>query len=138
MNNDFRYVMQDMTNLYLGARYTYEELMNVDEVPFKLKTIFSHYMLKEIAGNTTLENHLFFMKKTDESYLIYKQMKTRFKLNVFREDGHGKGKPGYVQKEYRIEEIVEGNESAFLHENMNTIFVEEMHITKLGLLAVGI
>ena len=78
------------------------------------------------------------MKKTDESYLIYKQMKTRFKLNVFRENGHGKGKPGYVQKEYKVEEIVEGPESAFLHENMNTIFVEEMHITKLGLLAVGI
>ena len=44
----------------------------------------------------------------------------------------------YVQKEYKIDEIVEGPESAFLHENMNTIFVEEMHITKLGLLSVGI
>ena len=138
MNNDFRYVMHDMTNIYIGAKHTYDELMNIDEVPFKLKTILSHYMLKEIAGNTTLENHLFFMKKTDESYRIYKQMKTRFKLNVFRENGHGKGKPGYVQKEYKIDEIVEGPESAVLHENMNTIFVEEMHITKLGLLSVGI
>ena len=71
MNNDFRYVMHDMTNIYIGAKHTYDELMNIDEVPFKLKTILSHYMLKEIAGNTTLENHLFFMKKTDESYRIY-------------------------------------------------------------------
>ncbi len=138
MNNDFRYVMHDMTNLYIGGKYTYDELMGVDEIPFKLKTIFSHYMLKEVAGNTTLENHVFFMKPTDESYLVYKQMKTRFKLNVFREDGHGKGKPGYVQKSYKLEEIVEGKEAAFLHENMDTIFVEEMHITKLGLLSVGI
>ena len=138
MNNDYRYVMHDMTNVYIGAKYTYDELMDVDEVPFKLKTIFSHYMLKEIDGNTTLENHLFYMKKTDESYLVYKQMKARFKLNVFRENGHGKGKSGYVQKSYKINEIVEGPEAAFLHANMNTIFVEEMHITKLGLLSVGI
>ena len=51
--------------------------------------------------------------------MIYKQMKAKFKLNVFREDGHGKGKPGYVQKEYKIQDIVEGPEAAFLHENMN-------------------
>ena len=62
----------------------------------------------------------------------------KFKLNVFREDGHGKGKPGYVQKEYKIQEIVEGKEAEFLHANMNTIFVEELHLTTLGLLAVGI
>ena len=47
MNNDFRYVMQDMTNVYIGAKYTYDEIMNVDEVPFKLKVILSHYMFIE-------------------------------------------------------------------------------------------
>ena len=138
MNNDFRYVMQDMTNVYIGAKYTYDEIMNVDEVPFKLKVILSHYMLKEIAGNTTLENHIFYMKPDDMSYMVYKRMKARFKLNVFKEDGHGKGKPGYIQKEYKIQDIVEGPEAAMLHEKMNQIFVEEMHITKLGLLSVSV
>ncbi len=138
MNNDFRYVMQDMTNVYIGAKYTYDEIMNVDEVPFKLKVILSHYMLKEIAGNTTLENHIFYMKPDDMSYMVYKRMKARFKLNVFKEDGHGKGKPGYIQKEYKIQDIVEGPEAAMLHEKMNQIFVEEMHITKLGLLSISI
>ena len=84
MNNDFRYVMQDMTNVYIGAKYTYDEIMNVDEVPFKLKVILSHYMLKEVAGNTTLENHIFYMKPADMSYMVYKRMKARFKLNVFK------------------------------------------------------
>ncbi len=138
MNNDFRYVMQDMTNVYIGAKYTYDEIMNVDEVPFKLKVILSHYMLKEVAGNTTLENHIFYMKPDDMSYMVYKRMKARFKLNVFKEDGHGKGKPGYIQKEYKIQDIVEGPEAAMLHEKMNQIFVEEMHITKLGLLSISI
>ena len=120
------------------AKYTYDEIMNVDEVPFKLKVILSHYMLKEVAGNTTLENHIFYMKPDDMSYMVYKRMKARFKLNVFKEDGHGKGKPGYIQKEYKIQDIVEGPEAAMLHEKMNQIFVEEMHITKLGLLSVSI
>ena len=78
------------------------------------------------------------MKPDDMSYMVYKRMKARFKLNVFKEDGHGKGKPGYIQKEYKIQDIVEGPEAAMLHEKMNQIFVEEMHITKLGLLSISI
>lgn len=138
MNNDFKYVMHDMTNIYIGAKYTYDEIMNNDEVPFKFKVILSRYMLKEVAGDTTLENHVFFMKPTDESYLLYKQMKAKFKLNVFQENGHGKGKPGYVQKVYKVQDIVEGKDAEFLHANMDTIVVEELHITTLGLLAVSV
>lgn len=137
MNNDYKYVMHDMTNIYIGAKYTYDEIMDNDDVPFKFKTILSRYILKEVAGNTTLENHIFYMKKEDMSYMIYKQMKAKFKLNVFKEDGHGKGQPGYVQKEYKIQDIVEGKDSIELHEKMNQIFVEELHITSLGLLAVS-
>ncbi|MDD6202817.1 MAG: hypothetical protein PUB13_07755 [Lachnospiraceae bacterium] len=134
-NNDFKYVMQDMTNVYIGAKFTYDEIMNTDEVPFKLKAIISHYMLKEVAGDTTLENHIFYMKETDLSYFVYNQMKARFKLSIFKEDGHGKGKPGYVSREYRISEIVNSEE---LHEKMNEIIVEELHLTKLSLLSVSI
>ena len=137
MNNDYKYVMHDMTNIYIGAKYTYDEIMDNDDVPFKFKTILSRYILKEVAGNTTLENHIFYMKKEDMSYMIYKQMKAKFKLNVFKEDGHGKGQPGYVQREYKIQDIVEGKDSIELHEKMNQIFVEELHITSLGLLAVS-
>ena len=137
MNNDYKYVMHDLTNIYIGAKYTYDEIMDNDDVPFKFKTILSRYILKEVAGNTTLENHIFYMKKEDMSYMIYKQMKAKFKLNVFREDGHGKGQPGYVQKEYKIQDIVEGKDSVELHEKMNQIFVEELHITSLGLMAVS-
>ena len=27
MNNDFKYVMHNMTNIYIGAKYTYDEIM---------------------------------------------------------------------------------------------------------------
>ena len=63
------------------------------------------------------------------SYMIFKKMKARFRLYVFDED-----KQSYVGKEYRIEDIVDDE---YLHENMNTIFVEEMHLYKINLLAIS-
>lgn len=134
-NNDFKYVMHDLTNVYIGAKYTYDELMNSDEVPFKLKTIFSHCMLREVAGDTTLENHVFYMHTTDISYQAYKQMKAKFKLSVFEENGHGRGKAGYVDREYKIEDIVENRE---LHEKMDQILVTELHLTKLGIMSTSV
>ena len=126
---DYKHVLQDMTNLYIGGKLSYSEIMNIDEIPFKLKCILSQYILKEIAGDTTIENHIFFIKPEDMAYMIYKKMKIKFRLYVFDEN-----KKSYVAHEYRIEDIV-GNE--YLHEHMNTIFVEEMHIYKINMLAIS-
>ena len=134
-NNDFKYVMQDLTNVYIGAKYSYDELMDCDEVPFKLKTIISHYILKEVAGDTTIENHIFYVKATDLSYMILKQMKAKFKMSVFEENGHGKGKSCYVSREYNISEILS---DPLLLSKRDQILVEEMHITKIGIMSVDI
>ena len=37
--NDFKYYMQDIERHYFGARYSYNELLNNEMVPFKFKTI---------------------------------------------------------------------------------------------------
>lgn len=44
---DFKYVLQDTGNIYLGAQFSYEELLEQEMVPFKLKAILTHYILKE-------------------------------------------------------------------------------------------
>lgn len=126
---DYKHVIQDMTNLYIGGKLSYDEIMDMDEIPFKLKVILSQYILKEIAGDTTLENHIFYMKPEDMAYMIYKKLKVKFRLYVFDEE-----KQSYVSHDYKIEEIV-ANE--YLHQNMNTIFVEEMHVYKINLLAIS-
>ncbi|MCR5799971.1 MAG: hypothetical protein K6G69_07845 [Lachnospiraceae bacterium] len=125
---DYKHVVQDATNVYIGGKLSYAEMMDLDEVPFKLKTILSQYILKEVAADTTIENHIFYITPEDMSYMIYKRLKAGFSLYVFDEK-----KGGYKNREYKIEEIV-GNE--YLHENMNTIFVEEMHIYKLNMLGI--
>ena len=128
-DRDYKHVVQDVTNIYIGGKLSYGEMLDLDEIPFKFKVILSHYILKEVSRETTIENHIFFMKKEDMSYMIFKKMKAKFRLYVFDED-----KQSYVGKEYKIEDIVDDE---YLHENMNTIFVEEMHLYKINLLAIS-
>ena len=125
---DYKHVVQDVTNLYIGAKLTYGEMLDIDEIPFKFKVILSRYILKEMSRETNIENHIFFMKKEDMSYMIYKKLKAKFRLYVFDEE-----KESYITHDLKIEDIVDDE---YLHENMNTIFVEEMHISKINLLGV--
>lgn len=133
-NQDFKYVCQDITNLYIGARFSYQELMELDEVPFKLKMIFSHYMLKEVAAETRIEDHIFYLEETSLSYLAYRQLKASFVLSVWQEKV-GRKTAGYRRQVCRIREIVGNRE---LMAKKDQIIVEELHITKLGLLGVSI
>jgi len=126
---DYKHVLQDVTNLYIGGRLSYKEIMDIDEVSFKFKCILSQYILKEISADTTIENHIFFINKEDMSYMIYKKMKVKFRLYVFDEQNKS-----YVAHEYKIDDIVDNE---YLHANMNTIFVEEMHIYKINMLSIS-
>lgn len=132
-NKDFKYVMQDLTNIYVGAKYTYIEMLEAEETPFKLKTLVRNYILKEVPEDTTIEQHLFMMKDTDPSFLLFKQMKASFKVYV-RDESIGKT-GGYALHEYSVQQIVENAE---LHENRDDTVIQEMHLTKLGLLSVGL
>ena len=127
--------MHDLTNLYIGAKHTYNELLVAEDVPFKLKTLISRFVLREVDGDTKIEDHIFYLKETDMSYQIYKEMKARFRLSVWKDENDGAKKPGYKSQTYRIAEIV-GNEE--LIRKRDITLVEEVHITKLGLMGVTI
>jgi len=134
-NKDYKYVMHDLTNIYIGGKHTYNELLVSEEVPFKLKTLISRFFMREVDGDTKIEDHIFYLKETDMSYQIYKEMKARFRLNVWKDESDGVKKPGYQSKTYRINEIV-GNEE--LMRKKDITIVEEVHITKLGLMGVAL
>ena len=69
------------------------------------------------------------------SYQIYKEMKAKFRLNVWKDESDGVKTPGYKSMTYRITDIV-GNEE--LMRKKDIIVVEEVHITKLGLMGVAL
>lgn len=132
----FEYVMQDVSHVYIGAKLTYGELMERDDVPFKLRAVLAHYMLKEVAAETTISDHLFFIRKNDLSYLAYKQMKARFKLSVWCEpDGKKRKTAGYVSRLYTIDELLADEE---LQKNRDITVVEELCFKKFALVSVSL
>lgn len=135
-NNDFKYVMQDFGNIYIGARFTYGEMMVHDDMPFKWKAVITHYLIREVDKDTTMENHIFYMTEQDFAYQTYRELKARFKMSVWVPADGKKHKSGhYESREYKIEEIVK---SKALHEQMDTIIVEELHLTKLALMSFAV
>ena len=130
----FAYVQQDVSHVYIGAAFTYGELMERDDIPFKFRAILAHYMLKEVAADTTLSDHVFFLQQDDLSCLAYRQMKARFKMSVWQE-ANGRKKAGYVSRTYTIDEILEDKE---LRRNMDITVVEELSFKKFALASVGI
>ena len=60
-NRDFKYFMQDTGSLYLGAKYTYQEILEDEMVTFKFKSIVEHYLLKDTDPETTLESQFYYM-----------------------------------------------------------------------------
>lgn len=132
----FEYVMHDVSHVYIGAKLSYKDLMEHDDVPFKLRAIIAHYMLKEVAEDTTVSDHIFFIQKNDLSYLAYKQMKARFKLSVWCEaDGKKRKKAGYESRLYTIDEILTDEE---LRKNRDITVVEEFTFKKFALASISL
>lgn len=134
--NDFKYVVQSFGDFYIGARWTYGEMLVNDDMPFKWKAIVRHYLLKDVAPDTTMENHIFFMTEQDFSYETLKELKAKFKMSVWIPARAGKRRGGhYESREYKIEEIVKSRE---LHAQMDTIVVEELRLSKLALMTFAV
>lgn len=84
-DNDFKYVMLDVGNLYLGARFSFGELLEEEMVPFKMKAILTHYILKEADAETTLESQFYYMEKGTFLYDTFIQLRTKVKVNILTE-----------------------------------------------------
>lgn len=135
-NNDFKYVIQDFGNIYIGARFSYGEMTVREDMPFKWKAVIAHYILKDVDPSTTMENHIFFMTEQDFSYQTFRELKAKFKMSVWVPANGKKHKKGrYESREYKIEEIVKDEA---LHRQMDTVIVEELHLTKLALMSFAV
>ncbi len=92
---DYKYVMLDTAFLYLGAKYSYNEIIENEDVPFKFRAIVEHYILPEMDGETSLESHFYFMDKKEFSYKTFQQLKIKVKVSklVTKKPFLGIGKP---------------------------------------------
>ena len=136
---DYKYVMQDAGNIYLGAKYTYEEITENEDVTFKLRTIFHKYFLGELDMDpaTTLESHFYYMQPKGFVFEACKQLKLKVKYAevVEKKSLFGKRKEVYETKTMKIEQFAAISPA---EKEKNGVIVQEIGISKLALMAFNL
>ena len=132
-DRDFKYIMQDTGYVYLGARYSYEELLKDEQLAFKLKTIISLYMLKDVDVSSTLESHFYYMTPQDFAYQTYCELKVKVKVSlpVQKKGWTGKIKTVYKDRVYSLKEFAALN---LARKKQLGLIIREVVISKLGLM----
>ncbi len=136
-DNDFKYVMQDAGCVYVGARFSFQELMEQEMVPFKLKAILTHYIFKEVDGATSLESQLYYLEKGTFLYDTLNQLKIRIKVNILEEKKSlfGKRKYRYAEKVLTLKELTDIN---LAKKKASGLIVREMIVSKLAMMAFSV
>lgn len=132
---DYKYSMQDTGRLYVGCKYTFAELLEEEEVMFKFRMLVQKYILPEADGEDTLETHLYYLGPTGFLVKLYRQMKTRIKVNVIEEKKglFGRGKREYVTKQLTIEQLV-GMTKA--EKEACGLVIQELSVSKLAMMGL--
>ena len=147
---DYKYCMQDTAKLYVGSKYTFKELLDDEEIPFKFRLIMERYILPEADLEDTLETHLYYLNPDSFLVKIYKQMKARVKVNVIEEkkplfgakssrvelDGRretGAGKRRYVTRQITVDELAG---IPFAQKEQQGYVIQELSVSKLALLGL--
>lgn len=136
-NRDFKYFMQDTGSLYLGAKYSYAEILEDEMVTFKYKSIVEHYLLKDTDPETTLESQLYYMTPEQFSYRTYQQLKARVKVSMLVEKKRllGGGGVRYENKVMKLDEFVRMN---LAQKKKSGVVVQELVLSKLAVMAFSV
>ena len=132
-DDDFKYFMQDLERNYFGARYSYDELINNEMVPFKFKTIITKYIKDDVDMDVTLESHFYHMTKDTYDYRVYKQLRSRIRVSQYKDMNNPE--KGFKEKVYTIESLVKI--PAEEKEKMG-IIVRELILSKLALFGFSV
>ncbi|MCH5341148.1 MAG: hypothetical protein J1E01_06760 [Acetatifactor sp.] len=132
---DYKYSMQDVGRVYVGCKYSFEELLDDDELLFKFRMIVERYILPEADSQDTLETHLYYLEPGSFAVKLYNRIKARVKVSVIEEKKSlfGKVKKEYVSKQLTVDELVNMPPSEKERQGM---VIHELSVSKLALTAV--
>ncbi len=131
---DFKYMLQDVGRIYIGAKYTYRELMEHPETAFKFKSVIEHYLLRDTDPDTSLESDFYYMKPESFSCRTYEQLKVKLKISMLVDR---QGRQGRTERVYReitlsLEEFVS---IPLEQKKKDGIVVQELILSKLALVS---
>lgn len=141
--NDFKYIMMDMSYLYLGARFSLGELMEEDGLPFKMKAVMTHYLIKDMDPATTLESQLYYLENRGFLYETLRQLRVKVKVNLLVEKKNPlqaavtSERAGYQYKEKTVtlEQLTRMN---LAQKKKQGVIVREMIVSRMGLMAFSV
>lgn len=136
-NKDFKYVVQDFSTIYIGAKFTYGEMLEDEEVSFKLKSIFQKHILTELEPDVSLESHFYYMEPKGFIYQVYKQLSVRVKVAEIQEKKtlFGKKKSKYVSNVYRLDQFIK---IPLEEKKRRGMVVSEISLSKLALMGFSL
>ena len=132
---DFKYSMQDVSHVYVGCKYTFEELLDDEDLLFKFRLVVERYILPQSDPGDTLESHLYYLGPDSFTVKLYRRLKARVKVSVIeeRKSLFGKPKKQYVSKMIGIDELV--NIPPGQKERQGMV-VQELSVSKLALASI--
>ena len=132
---DFKYSMQDSGRVYVGCKYTFEELLDEEDLLFKFRLVVERYILPEADPEDTLESHLYYLGPESFTVKLYRRLKTRVRVGLIEEKKSLFGKSGkqYVTKTITIDELVNIPPAQTQEKGM---VVQELSVSKLALMSV--
>ena len=132
---DYKYSMQDVSRVYVGCKYSFEELMDDDDLLFKFRSIVERYILQEADPQDTLETHLYYLEPKSFAVKLYSRIKARVKVSVIEEKKSflGKVKKQYVSKQLTVDELVSIPTAEKERQGM---VIHELSVSKLALTSI--
>jgi hypothetical protein len=132
-----KYTMQTISFVYIGAKFTYEELLENEDINFKFKAIVERYILPESTPDTTLESELYFLQEGSFIYKTYQQLRLTVKVNVLRDKKHLFRKPTkeYTEEIWKLKDLV----SMPAEEKQKAgVVIQELILSKTALLGFAL
>lgn len=130
---DYKYVMQDTYQLYLGSKYTFEEVINNEDIPFKFRLIVERYIYQDVDPETTLESHFYYLADKSMLLMTYKHIKLKVKVSIIEEKKSltGQRKKVYTTQILPIDQLVKMTPA---QKEEKGVVIQEIILSKLALM----
>lgn len=136
-DNDFKYVIADISSTSIGSRFTYEEILMNDRIPLKFQNIVTIYILREMKvidkdnanpEKTMIGNHIYELANDNLIYNVYKRLKLKVKFTF------PNGKGGFKSKNLKIDDF-----KKFVEKNgSDGLFIQEVNFSNLALMSFSV
>lgn len=127
-----KYCMQDVGTLYLGTKYTLGQLLEEEDISFKLRLLVEQYILPKADPEDTLETHLYFLEKGSFLIKIYQQLKARVRINILEDKKTFRGsRKEYTTKVVTVEKLADMSPA---EKEKRGVVVQELSVSKLALM----